>query len=114
MRRHRSGLGAVWYGGNHPITPRAAPAFFNKRTSVPRASRNRSMSQSATSLIASALAPKRARTPLAGEIARFALVGVINTGVDLVILNALIAISHRGRTGLLYSLFKAISFWSPC
>jgi putative flippase GtrA len=35
---------------------------------------------------------------------------VINTGVDLVVLNTLIAISHRGRAGLLYSLFKAISF----
>jgi putative flippase GtrA len=96
--------------GNHPKTPRAAPAFLNNRISVPAVWRNRSMSQSATFLVASAMAPKTARTPLAGEIARFALVGVINTGVDLVVLNALIAISHRGRTGLLYSLFKAISF----
>jgi putative flippase GtrA len=68
------------------------------------------MSQSATSFVAGAVAPKRARRPLAGEIARFALVGVINSGVDLVVLNALIAISHRGRTGLVYSLFKATSF----
>lgn len=47
---------------------------------------------------------------LVPQIARFATVGVINTAVDLAVLNTLIAISHRGRSGLLYSLFKAISF----
>lgn len=40
----------------------------------------------------------------------FAVVGVINTAVDLTMLNTLIAVSHRGRSGLLYSVFKAISF----
>lgn len=44
-------------------------------------------------------------------MARFAVVGVINTAVDLAVLNTLIAISHRGSSGLLYSLFKAISFF---
>ena len=47
---------------------------------------------------------------LASQIVRFAIVGIINTGVDLAVLNALIEISHRGRSGFLYSLFKAISF----
>jgi len=44
--------------------------------------------------------------PRVSEIARFAVVGVVNTAVDLAVLNALIAISHRGRAGLVYSLFK--------
>ena len=48
--------------------------------------------------------------PLTSQIARFAIVGVINTAVDLAVLNTLIALSHRGRTGLLYSFFKAFSF----
>lgn len=48
--------------------------------------------------------------PVVPQIARFAVVGVINTAVDLAVLNTLIAVSHRGRAGLLYSLFKAISF----
>ena len=48
--------------------------------------------------------------PLRSEIARFAFVGAINTAVDLAVLNTLIATTHRGRAGLLYSLFKAISF----
>jgi len=47
---------------------------------------------------------------LVPQIARFAVVGVVNTAVDLAVLNTLIAICHRGRSGLLYSLFKAISF----
>lgn len=51
-----------------------------------------------------------AATPLMSQIARFAVVGVINTAVDLAVLNALIALSQRGRTGLLYSFFKGISF----
>ena len=44
------------------------------------------------------------------EVMRFAIVGVINTAVDLAVLNSLIAVSQRGRFGLLYSIFKAISF----
>ena len=32
------------------------------------------------------------------QVVRFAIVGIINTGVDLAVLNALIAISHRGRS----------------
>ena len=48
--------------------------------------------------------------PLVSQIARFAFVGVINTVVDLAVLNTLIAVTHHGRSGFLYSLFKAISF----
>ena len=48
--------------------------------------------------------------PLVPQIARFAVVGVINTAVDLTVLNTLIAVSQRGRSGLLYSVFKATSF----
>ena len=48
--------------------------------------------------------------PLVSEIARFVVVGVINTAVDRAVLNTLIALSHRGRAGLVYSLFKVISF----
>lgn len=48
--------------------------------------------------------------PLTSQIARFAIVGVINTAVDLAVLKTLIALSHRGRTELLYSFFKGISF----
>jgi putative flippase GtrA len=51
----------------------------------------------------------RNKMPLRSEVARFAFVGV-NTAVDLAVLNTLIATSHRGRAGLVYSLFKAISF----
>lgn len=44
------------------------------------------------------------------QVVRFAIVGLMNTGVDLAVLNALIAISHRGGSGFMYSIFKAISF----
>jgi len=44
------------------------------------------------------------------QVVRFAIVGLMNTGIDLAVLNALIAISHRGRSGSMYSIFKAISF----
>lgn len=53
---------------------------------------------------------EHAAMPLTSQIARFAIIGVLNTAVDLAVLNTLIALSHRGRTGLLYSFFKGISF----
>lgn len=54
--------------------------------------------------------PEHDSIKLVPQISRFAVVGIINTAVDLAVLNTLIAVSHRGRSGLLYSLFKAISF----
>lgn len=68
------------------------------------------MPQSLTSPAFSAVAPERNNMPLSSEITRFAFVGVVNTAVDLAVLNTLIVVSQSGRAGLVYSLFKAISF----
>lgn len=57
-----------------------------------------------------------ARTPADGhgfgaELRRFAVVGAINTLLDLAVLNALISVTGLGRTGVWYTAFKAISFF---
>ena len=44
------------------------------------------------------------------EIRRFAVVGLINTIFDLTVLNILIVLTHMGRDGIWFALFKAISF----
>ncbi len=45
------------------------------------------------------------------QLARFIVVGVINTGIDLIVLNILINFSDKGsKGGAYYSLFKAIAF----
>jgi putative flippase GtrA len=44
------------------------------------------------------------------ELRRFSVVGLINTAVDLAVLNALIFLTHMGRNGIWFSIFKAISF----
>jgi putative flippase GtrA len=45
------------------------------------------------------------------QLARFIVVGVINTGIDLVVLNVLIHISQKGaKGGPYYSIFKGIAF----
>lgn len=44
------------------------------------------------------------------QIYRFITVGVINTGVDLIVLNLLIYTFNRGREGFYYTLFKSTSF----
>ncbi len=54
--------------------------------------------------------PYRNKIPLSWQIARFAIVGIINTTVDLTVLNALILVTSRGRNGVLYSVFKTVSF----
>jgi putative flippase GtrA len=47
---------------------------------------------------------------LARQIFRFIVVGVINTGLDLLVLNGLIFLTHKGRQGFYYTFFKTISF----
>lgn len=47
---------------------------------------------------------------LAWEILKFGIVGVVNTGVDLVIFKILRLSTGLGTVGFYFSLFKAISF----
>jgi putative flippase GtrA len=57
-------------------------------------------------------APRR-RVPgssLSVEIKRFGVVGVLNTVVDLTVLNALIFLTHLGKSGIWFTAFKGISF----
>jgi putative flippase GtrA len=44
------------------------------------------------------------------QVLRFIAVGVVNTAIDLAVLNVLIAATDRGRSGIVYLLFKAVSF----
>jgi len=44
------------------------------------------------------------------QIYRFAVVGVINTAIDLAVLNLLIFTTHRGTTGAYSAIYKGISF----
>jgi len=44
------------------------------------------------------------------EAKRFVIVGLINTALDLAVLNSLIFLTHLGRNGLWFSVFKSISF----
>jgi putative flippase GtrA len=48
---------------------------------------------------------------VAAELRRFAVVGAINTLLDLAVLNALISVTGLGRSGVWYTAFKAISFF---
>lgn len=50
-----------------------------------------------------------ARFPIIKQFAKFFVVGVMNTGVDLVILNILM-FTTRQNEGLYYSVFKTLSF----
>jgi len=47
--------------------------------------------------------------PIIKQFIRFAMIGVINTGVDLLVLNFLMFVFDKSE-GIHYSLFKAISF----
>ena len=47
---------------------------------------------------------------LIGQIFRFAVVGAINTAVDLAVLNLLIALTHTGRNGAMFALYKTVAF----
>lgn len=44
------------------------------------------------------------------QLLKFAVTGVINTAIDLIVLNSLIKIFNTGRSGLVYALFATISF----
>jgi len=44
------------------------------------------------------------------EILKFAIVGAINTAIDLAVLNLLIVLFHTGKSGFYFGVFKAISF----
>lgn len=49
-------------------------------------------------------------TALIKQVLRFGIVGVTNTGVDLIVLNGLIFSTGLGQQGIYYTIFKAISF----
>ena len=44
------------------------------------------------------------------QIIRFVVTGVINTAIDIIILNILIHVSGRGSNGIWYGFFATISF----
>jgi putative flippase GtrA len=44
------------------------------------------------------------------QIFRFGVVGIINTVVDLAVLNALILLTHTGQTGTMFAVFKTVAF----
>lgn len=68
------------------------------------------MNEEITSLESSSQdAPSLTRS-MGEQALRFCIVGVINTCVDLAVLNVLIYFEPRGASGLRYSLFKAMSF----
>jgi putative flippase GtrA len=46
----------------------------------------------------------------ARQAARFCIVGIVNTAIDIVVLNLLIFITGTGHTGPLFTAFKTISF----
>jgi putative flippase GtrA len=47
-----------------------------------------------------------------GQLVRFAVVGVMNTGVDFAVLNSLVFMFGLERNDPKYALFKAISFFA--
>jgi putative flippase GtrA len=55
-------------------------------------------------------APPQSTRSVAGQVIRFGVVGAINTIVDLSVLNLLILLTHTGRAGAMYALFKTVAF----
>ena len=56
------------------------------------------------------VATPASRSSVIGQVFRFGVVGGINTIVDLLVLNFLILLTHTGRTGAMFALFKAVAF----
>jgi putative flippase GtrA len=54
--------------------------------------------------------PKTGKKKTIVQVLKFVVVGVLNTFVDLAILNLLIWLSGIGQSGPVFTLFKAISF----
>jgi putative flippase GtrA len=52
------------------------------------------------------------RTSHVVQIFRFGVVGVINTVVDLSVLNVLIFLTHTGQAGAMFAVFKTFAFAS--
>src|SRR5712671_4157939 len=50
------------------------------------------------------------RRPLIQQFFRFGIVGVVNTIVDLAVLNLLIVATDTGRTGAMFAFFKTVAF----
>jgi len=66
---------------------------------------------SASAAAIAAPAPRSVRgRPLAIQLIRFAVVGAINTFVDLAVLNLLIILTRTGQTGAPFALYKTIAF----
>jgi len=54
--------------------------------------------------------PEARKSTVFVEVKRFIIVGFVNTVLDLAVLNLLIFLTHRGRNGVWFSLFKSVSF----
>lgn len=54
--------------------------------------------------------PKARKSTVFVEVKRFIIVGFVNTVLDLAVLNLLIFLTHRGRNGVWFTLFKSVSF----
>jgi putative flippase GtrA len=55
--------------------------------------------------------PPSTNVSVGKQVVRFGVVGALNTVVDLAVLNALIAATGTGRTGLMYAVYKSIAFF---
>lgn len=57
-----------------------------------------------------AMKKKWMKSNLLRQIAKYIVVGFINTVLDLAVLNVLIFLDNRGRSGLYFAVFRSISF----
>jgi len=73
-----------------------------------------SQPQSENGTATSAAVSPAPQTSAFTEAKRFVIVGFINTVLDLTVLNSLIFLTHVGRNGLWFTVFKSISFLVAC